>query len=101
MACHTPPLKNSQETRGNAITQPQSHSIHLKNVEFTDEKSPLISELSGSHLGHVLAMAPCSAYNNFLRLYLTRSSSQSEMFWGYMFCIVMKGNYTSIMAQSH
>jgi len=25
MACHTPPLK--KETRGNAITQPQSHPI--------------------------------------------------------------------------
>jgi len=27
MACHTPPLKKSEETRGNAITQPRSHPI--------------------------------------------------------------------------
>ena len=34
MACHTPPLKESKEARGNAITQPQSHPF--KNVEFRD-----------------------------------------------------------------
>jgi len=26
MACHTPPLKKSEATRGNAITQPQAQS---------------------------------------------------------------------------
>ena len=36
MACHTPPLKKAKETRGNAITQPQSHPF--KNVEFRDGK---------------------------------------------------------------
>jgi len=26
MVCHTPPLKKSEETRGNAITQPRSQN---------------------------------------------------------------------------
>jgi len=34
MACHTPPSQKSEETRGNAITQPRSHPI--KNVEFRE-----------------------------------------------------------------
>jgi len=36
MACHTPPLKKSEETRGNAITQPWSQSIptHFKDINI-------------------------------------------------------------------
>jgi len=34
IACHTPPLKNSEESRGNAITQPWSHPIPSLNSTF-------------------------------------------------------------------
>ena len=40
MACHTPPLKKSEETRGNAIIQPRSHPIILKKFEFRDGMGP-------------------------------------------------------------
>ena len=34
MACHTQPLKKSEETRGNAITQPQSYPIPKFYIHF-------------------------------------------------------------------
>ena len=36
MACHTPPLKKSEETRGNAITQPLSYPIRILGWDGTE-----------------------------------------------------------------
>ena len=68
--------------------------VNVINRYYLGGQSPLFSELHNIHAGHVPAMAQFSAYGKLQ----PHSHFHSVMFWGYMFCNVMKGSYASMMA---